>query len=574
MISVVRLFLGTVLALGVLSAPVAAGSVETDEILRVLPADMAACIVIEDLSDHLDVITESSWFKQTCDHPLVQRWLASSNYVSFEQLLAFFPLYFGISNEKLIDDLLGESVVLSFRPGEDNEPPVGLVALRAANEETLSAVIERMTEPRPNREIRRHEHMGVSFYERTEFEGRVDFLLRLGPVVVLSDKRSAIESVIATSIQGSGLYDVPAFRQMRDTVGEGAAVQLLVNPRPFDRMLASAVDRLEGPQRYVAQSFVDLWHECEWACVSLRIDDHFELRLETSLDMESLSPGDRQWVDILQQTSMGWGKIPADSVFAAASKIVMSDIADRFLAIANLVPELGMLTSTFDELATGMDSGREIFTRLGPEFSFAARVDKEGKLRFWVDVEMTGGSELTSAGISIAKTIEIGLLRPILVFYSLDLRNQFQDSVRVETMATAKGLIHFMNHSTWLPDGLRPGFIVGDDHLTLLSAPEALDAVEGPTWNDSAEAKRFAERSEPGEQPKFFVSFRRLREYLGSHRTEIAGNIARGAEVSQDKADGRLAELASLLELVDFGVVSTSTNGSTRRWTLSIYPSR
>lgn len=572
--SVVRLSGLVALCLMLATSFAAASASATDEILRVLPADMSGCLIIEDLGKHTDMLSNSESVQRFSEKPIVQNWKKSPAYRGLEGLAAFLPIYFGVSNDQLIHDILGESIVLALRLNTEGAPPVGVFACRAAKEEVLAKVVERLTQANPNREVTPHQYRGVTFHERHEFNGRQDFVLRLGAVAILTDKRQAIEQIINTSLDGHGLVESSLFKEMRQSIGEGAFVQLLINTRAFEPLLNGAVDSASGPVGYFASIFRDIWQDLNWAALSLRISDHIELSLHAAVDTKRLNEEENRWLTLLGEASSFWKRVPADAVFAAATKLDAAMACKQFSLLARVVPELKTVVEAFDELSVGFNATNELIPALGPELGSIIRVNESGLPEIRLELELTHGDSVGDTGLTLAKTLELVVLRPIFVFYSIEHNHEFQDTSRVETTEVDGIRIHALKNSTVLPAWLTPAFAVTIDRIQFVSSPSLLTDKKAESlapWIESAIAKQFRSALGEDEILKAYINVGRLRDYLTSHQGEIAGGIAEKTSVSSTNASGKIEDLSSILELVDFAVLSTTTKGSVRRWTLSAF---
>lgn len=566
-------------ALGLLMAAglAFAGASATDDILRLLPADMSGCLIIQDLGKHADLLRGSETFRQFGEKPLVQNWKNSASFKGFENLTAFLPLYFGVSNEQLVHDVLGDSIVLALRLPTNGSSPVGVFACRAAKEEVLVKVLERLTTKGPNRQITPHTYRDVTFHERHEFNGRQDYLLRIGSVAIMTDKQEVIEQIIDTSIDGKSLIDAPLFREMRSSIGEGNFLELLIDTEPFKPLLNQAVEQASGPVEYFAKIFRDVWLDLDWAALSLKITDHLELSLHASVDPKELDSTESKWLAVLSEASNYWKSVPGDVLFAAATQLDATLTCEQFLQLSKVVPELATVVEAFDDLAVGFDATKDLLPALGPEFGTMIRIGEAGTPEVFIELQLAQGDKMGGAGLDIAKTMELVILRPIFVFYSIEHNHEFSDSSRVETTNVGDLRIHSLVHSTVLPDWLIPSFSVSTDRIRFTSSPQLLTQKRSGNialWIDSPEAKRFRDALGIEEVPKAYLSVNRLREFLVHNQGEIAGNIAEKTSVSSSNASGKINDLNSILELVDFAVLSTTTKGQVRRWTLSAFASQ
>jgi hypothetical protein len=559
------------LLLGFFAAALAAGAPESDEIFRLLPTDVGACLVVEDLGEHLDRVEKSGLKERFERLGAVQAWKRSPTHQSVETAAAAFPLYFGVSNEQLVRDVLGGSVVFAFCPPRGGAPPTGIFACRAESESTLAKVVEHITRPSPSRQIAEHVYRGVRFVERTEFETRKDFVLRIGAVAVISDKPEAVRRVVDAWIDGKGLYDAPRWREMRASVGDGALAYLLMNMEELAPLLQEALQKA-GPTASWLEGYL---RSLEWASAGVRFAGRSaEISVHGAVAQERLPQGQRDWPEWLGRPSGFWRRVPADAVAAAATELDFGSLAQLLKTATSGVPEMQDVFQVAERLVVGFDAEKDVLPKLGPEMGLVAVQGPQGRLEVVVEIELRAEDQPPPAVLPLPETIELAVLRPLLVFYSVDHNNHFDDDAKVETIACDFGRIHALTDSRALPPGLAPAFLVRPDRIYFGSSPEAILARRTPEARGLESSRHFAEfRGAAGEDAvlKAYLNVGRLREYVAFHRGDLAERISEQGGEPTDVVAGRISEVSDVLSLVEFVALSTSTSGRVRSWTLSVF---
>lgn len=556
---------------GLFAAALAAGAPETDEIFRLLPTDVGACLVVEDLGEHLDRAKSCGLMERFERLGAVQAWKKSPTHQSLETAAAAFPLYFGVSNEQLVREVLGGSVVFAFCPPRGGGPPTGIFACRAASESTLAKVVERITRPSPNREIAEHAYRGVRFVERTEFKTRKDFVLRIGAVALISDKPEAVRRVVDVSIDGRGLYDSPPWREMRASIGEGAFAYLLMDMAKLAPLLQEALQKA-GPTASWLEEYL---RSLEWASADVRFTGRSaEISVHGAVAQERLPQGQRDWPDWLGRPSAFWRRVPADAVAAAATELDYGSLVQLLATATSGVPEMRDIFQVAERLVVGFDVEKDVLAKLGPETGLVAVRGPDGRLQVVVEVELRSENLAPPAVLPLPETLELAVLRPLLVFYSVDHNKHFDDHAKVATIHFDFGRVHAMTESRSLPAGLAPAFVVQPDRIYFGSSPEAILARKSPNVRPFETSERFAEfRGVAGEDAvlKAYLDVGGLRDSIASHRGDLAERISGQGGETTDVVAGRISELSDVLSLVEFVALSTSTSGKVRSWTLSVF---
>ena len=361
---------------------------------------------------------------------------------------------------------------------------------------------------------------------------------------------------------------------MRSSIGEGTLAQLLIDTNAFEPLLQRAAENTSGPAEFFAKLFREIWRDLDWAALSLRVNDHVELSLHAAVNPQELNPEESHWLALIGEATQFWNQVPADVVAAAATKLDAPLASKQITRLASVVPELSTILDAIDELSVGFNVARDLLPALGPEFGSIIRLGESGSPEIMLELELKGGEAVGATGLTLAQTLELIVLRPIFVLYSLEHNHEFQDTSRIETSEIGEMRVHSLTHSTILPSWLTPSFAVTGDKIRFASSPSLLmkkDKEPLPAWIDSAIAKQFRSKVGGDEIPKAFINVSRLRDFLVRNQGAIAGKIAEKTAVSSSNASGNINDLTSLLELIDFAVLSTSTQGSVRRWTLSAF---
>lgn len=565
-----------VLAITFLAARSFADALATDQIFRVLPKDVGACLVIEDLSRYTDPTTHLKLIDRIAGLESFQNWKNSPNYKSFEILVASLPAYFGISNADLVNDIFGESVVLAFRPPTKSYPPNGILLCRAAKEETLAKVVERISAPTGFRKVTEHLHRGVAFVERLEFNARHDFLVRLGPIVAISDKKDAIEKVIDVSLDGDSLFDSTEFGDMRAAIGEGAVAQLLLSTRTLTPLLEQSITEGGTAGHVVSALLADMWQALDWAAISLRIGDPVELSAFASLDTSRLDERHRIWPDLFAEPSEYWKSVPSDAMAAVATQMDFPALAVLLHGIADEVPEIKDVLVAVSGLVEGLPKNK-LLSRLGPQVGAMAVVAPEGDLQLTAEIAIRAEGAPEMAGLPLPQAIELIALRPMLLFYSLDYNRQFEDSTRVTTRQIGKLRLHSLTGSKWLPAWIEPTLAVSDERIYFASSPAAIANRLSPpseSFPESKAAQRIQRALGEDAVLKGYLNVARLRAYMASNQKALVSQIAEQIPKEEEDAVSRkIDDVSSILSLIDFVTLSTATEGNVHQWTLAAFPS-
>src|SRR5207245_710882 len=92
-----------------------------DELLRLVPGDVGFCLLIEDVRGHAKALLDSPFVSQFRASPMAK--LIDANETQKLTLAdQFLQQYLQISAQQLRDDVLGDALVLAYRPGPPESP--------------------------------------------------------------------------------------------------------------------------------------------------------------------------------------------------------------------------------------------------------------------------------------------------------------------------------------------------------------------------------------------------------------------------------------------------------------------
>src|SRR5437868_6606182 len=123
----------TVAVYAAVAAPVAASP--RDELLRLVPADVGFCLVIEDLRGHGTALLESPFFQQFRVSATATKLIESPETKKLSKIDEFLKHNLELTSTELRDEIIGDELVIAYRPGPPAKPEQedGLFMLQARN---------------------------------------------------------------------------------------------------------------------------------------------------------------------------------------------------------------------------------------------------------------------------------------------------------------------------------------------------------------------------------------------------------------------------------------------------------
>jgi hypothetical protein len=521
----------------------ARASAARDELLRLVPDDVGLCLVIDDLRGHTERILASPWMKRFLASPLGQAVASSPEMKKLAKVDADLQQGLGVSLAQVRDDLLGEAVVLAYRPGPpgQHEQEQGFLLLRARRAELLSQVIDRFnTQQKKSGELKALEarqHQQVRYYRRQDVRGE-HYYLQSGPLLAVSGQEAALRRVIELlSTKGPGRASQAA-QGLRGT--EGALASLWVNPRAYDAELRAKAATAKGPEAQVLQAFGTYWQAIDGISLALAVDRDLELRLAVRARPEALPAALRRLVETASRPSELWGLFPPGAVVTAAERL-------DFAALAQILADFqtpGTRESMRQGLqrsvgaAAGLDRFDDVLAHLGPDWGYCilANPDRAAFPHVLVALRIQPGPPEAPVDQAVLQALQS------LAGVAVLAHNSSQKTpIRLKNLKQRKVEVKYLSGEGAWPAGLEPAFALKEGYLVLASTPAALERF----------AAAPAAVPPGGEVPLLRISFKELVRLLQERRPAVTGFLAEKNQVPPETAARWVDNLLSVLSLAD-----------------------
>src|SRR4051794_35196442 len=117
-----RSCLSLVLLWGGIFAPIASGSGPADDLLKLVPTDTGLTLTVEDLRGHTQEIVGSPLFEGLNRLAAVRAWYASDRFRMVERASRDIQGALGVPLGTIRDEVLGDAVILTLKPGPAGKP--------------------------------------------------------------------------------------------------------------------------------------------------------------------------------------------------------------------------------------------------------------------------------------------------------------------------------------------------------------------------------------------------------------------------------------------------------------------
>jgi hypothetical protein len=519
----------------------AARAAPRDELLRLVPDDVAFCLAVQDLRGHARNLSASPFAEAFRKSPITAALKDSDEFKKLAGVEAELRKQLGLDAAAIADRLLGDAFVLAYRanpPGKTDQDQ-GLFLLRARDAATLADFVERLNRVQKEsgdlKGVEERRHAGATYFRRDERKGETFYYVN-GPVLAFSSQEAMLRGAVGRDLNKETAEPAVA-RQLRQLGAEKALAALWINPRAFDAEMAHNLERAQGAEAVVQRTFLRYWKALDGAALALALEKDARLTLTLRARTEELPPAAKRLLAEAASASDLWDRFPPDALFAVAGRL---DLAALLEVLGDFqTKEARAVTSEALERAVGAPSGqefvREMLPALGPDLGLCllapAEADKgplpHGLFAVRVRPEK-GADEAALAAVDF-------YARLAMVAY----RNQGK-AVGLKSLRQDRTEVKYLDGEGVFPPGVQPAYALKDGYLVLASSPEALRRF-GPA----------AARKTSGEVPLLRLSARALHEYLAARRDALVPLAAEKHGLSKDEAGRRLDGLVAGLRLLD-----------------------
>ena len=546
----------------------------TEPLVRALPTDSVAVLVVDRLGEHLDFWRQSQSWKQIQALPGFQLWLASPDYARLQSEVGKVEALLGLSTEELLRSILGRAMVLSLHPDAQVDGGyAGLVLIQSPDVARLRALVERLES------LDVAGGKAIPPIERTE--GELSYWVRTkgagGPVsdafalsgdgqFAWSNSESVIRAYLKRTVSSDAGESQNWFVESRDAIAR-SVLELHVSDalwRVKGNVPTGALeDRVPGSFEVRLQKWAA---SCRGISLGLSDDDGLSVRLVTRFPAVNQ---EESFLKILATAPdiKPFGGVSTDSWMIGRASIALNTKELAALIFDLLDEKQAAQWKHLELLASAIlgegDALRSILGRMGPQVCLMlGQTDERGVgrllqrgLELRVAVQYQGGQPTASQ-----------LQRLVQAVFALmalgDKQTEDQPDVQVET-SSAGAILRLVSQANTVVARITGGWLIlgnldsGGDWLEAggkSAAPERLPALE-PGLKAQAEVMAGSLRS----------CLERNREYWIRESSRANGSSAEQAAREYEQA----LELMSLLERVSFRAwLSTDSSRFTQKLTL------
>lgn len=546
MISPLRTLLFTASLAGLCAVPARAAG-PRDELLRLVPDDVALCTILQDLRGHSAALSGSPLAAEFRKSWLGIAVSGAPELTRLAEMEKHFKDATSVDWPQLRDEILGDCVVLAYRPGPPGKPEdeQGLLLIRARNGQLLANLIERLNAAQKKsgdlEKLEEREHDGVKYFRRVEKKQVPYFYWMQGAVLAVSPQEAMLQRAIAADKKAAPAdKETPPLARRLSRLGvDKAFLSLWLNPRAFDPELESRAGQAQAAEAAFLKTFLSNWKALDDVALYARPEEQLEFGLAVRARPAALSPGLRKFLAAAATPSELWKAFPDDALLAVAGRVDAPALLDT---IAEFLPE-DARKAFRDVLARGnVPFGRvvkDVLPNLGPDVGFCITAPKTDD-KTWLPrvvwaLRIRPGSGDVPADQTLLDTINFFANKAVF-----DYNGKNSDRLTLKTVTQDKVEVKYFVNEKRFPPGFQPAYAIKDSYLLMTDSPETIRSFKIGAGATAVE-----------EVPLLRASLVTLRGYLKERREPLLDYLAEKNQIAREEAIRRLESLRMGLQFFD-----------------------
>ncbi len=524
-----------------------------EELLRLVPDSVGFCVVIQDLRGQADALRDSPFLQQLRQSPVGVKIRAGDDLKKLDRIESKMKDKLGFDWKRLREDILGDALVLAYRPGPPGKPgqEQGVLLLRARNEKVLVELIESINKVQKDegelKTVEQCRHKDVVYYRRLEHVKRAEgdkpstFYYLHGPILAVSPQEDMIRQIIDLDYIQVANAVPESVRRLSELDAERALLAVWVNPRAFDAELNAKIAAAPVERLTAVKQFALYWKALESVVVSFSpAEREVHLSLGVRARTEALPPAARRLFEAATIPSETWRRFPDSALLAAGGRVdgtALLEAIGGFLTPQQRERLHAALNRQFQALLGEENFVGEVMPALGPDWGLCVRAPAASD-KNWLPRSLFA---LRVDDKRSKRPIEpklLGLLdfaARLLVFL-----HNGQKTERLLSLKTGEVNGREVRYLTGnLPSGFQPSYGLLNGYLVVSSS---LDEIKS-----FAHTAPSAAPSSGGSVPLLRVSFKDWRGYVKQRREPIVQFLADHCSSSREEVaqgvDGFLAGL-------------------------------
>jgi hypothetical protein len=509
------------------------------DVLRYVPADSALCVLLEGMRERGNALAASPFLAKLKQTPLGKSASALDEVKKLLALETQIERVTGLSSQALRDDVLGDLVVLAYKPGPPGKPEQeqGLVLVHARDPKALAKMVQHINDVQKKsgelKSLEERTHRGVPYMCRVEKDAPTFYALR-GSVLIFSGQEAMLKRALELNADLKPDAVAPLEQALQKLGVAGSLFTLWINPRAYDGDLAAKLARAQGNDANWLKTLEAYWKALDGIAVALQLDADVTVSLAVSGRPEQLPSAARSLLSSLAEPSRLWRTLPDDPLLAVAARLdfkALFDLVIDFLPAEGRQGLIGDLERSIGA-TLGKDFVREVLPALGPDLALFVLPPTRDQKGFFPQVMLALRVKPSSDPAPVDQALLSGVQTvATVVLFGHNQKNPGK-LLTLKRVTLDKLDIRYLSGEQVFPQPVQPAYALARGSLVLAGSPEVLRALSALLPDEVS-----PDVPPPGPLPLVRVSFSAWRTFLEQRKDEIERHlVAEGARPEEAKA--------------------------------------
>ncbi len=554
--TVKRLMIVALCWLGMVSLASAQQTSFRYELLSLLPEDFAVSVVMHDLRGHSARWEQADWLKGLKQSALGKALLGSPELEQLSRMQTELKKHLDLDWPTLRDDILGDTLVLSYSPGPKSRPDDerGLFLLHVHKPERLNSVVDKLNDAQEKSgelHLTKLQFKGSTYFRRIQGKKNQYYFIQ-GSLAAVTTREEILRDVINRLPTKS--KDHAWAKRFQRAGAESAFLTMCINPRAVEPDLVAAGKKNDPLPGY--------WRALDAIFVTLAVRDEAEVRLSIQANPQHLPVWAKPAFTDTLSTSSLWQRFPERSILTIAGT---TDFAGTAEALKLIMPEKDREKFATDWQAgigavLPLDPFKDILPNIGPDWGVCVLPSKDAKQMppAIFALALKPGQKGQQVGQSLFKGMQFFGGLAVLEHN----KNNPKSVIRLQSLVQDKVDVAYLNSPAFFPPGFQPACALKEGFLLLATSPEVIADFRG------GEVKT----TERKEAPLVRLSPSELAKLLQHRREHIVAGLTERQQMTEKNANKNVDDVIGLLGLFERLTLSHHGDGGQAIWILRLTP--
>jgi len=348
----------------------ASSQADAPPLLQLVDQDVGICVQIDNFTRHWRAFETTSLYQRLIGSKLYQRWQQSQNYQQMTKTISEIEKLTGNTLTDILDELLGQSVLLAIYPVTHAEP-AAILLTHTKPGSSLNAILSAWEQDKKNSiEQRRYHGHQYTRNEQHDNEGDVKstvYYFSVPGLFALTEQEELLQKVIdrwkgnAHSLDRSQNYQLAM-----QSLPAKSFVKIYINPRRWDASLKPDDQTDSGEKALIAA-----WHHLNQISAAIQIENGLQTEIITRYTITSAAEELKASWKKLSQPGSATLPIPPHAFGSIKGKHDLSGLVNTIVARLDehAAKKWASIQASARGILMGWDLQNELLPALSPNWA-------------------------------------------------------------------------------------------------------------------------------------------------------------------------------------------------------------